>query len=298
LGGPTPARPSISSWTSWAATGSSPAVGPSRNLWIAQLGLRQGDALAQPLRQRTARIVSTIDEIDGAAGLGDPLTRVRHLVQGAEALQVLEHAHPQVQARRLAHGGDTPPGSVLRSLGQMAGPPPSPSPSSARGACRALAWSSSSRPVGSEEAEFLSAANLERDVFEGHSFTGSRRQMVDRVHWPAAVVLREGRVLDAHGAVIRPKRSARRLAVRHEPRDPPGPIAPAPPATPGIRGLTCRATAIPVPLDPMTGLRRRSRPDQGRNGRSTQPRSASAPAVRARLAKPRRAESTSQAGHR
>lgn len=65
-----------------------------------------------------------------------------------------------------------------------------------------------------------------------------------------------------------------------------------------FRTLQLRPTATPVPQDPMTSRRCRSRPARGRIAGPTRPRPGSAQPGPARPATPRTVESTSQAAHR
>ena len=104
--------PSISSWTSRAATGSRPEVGSSRNSTSGSLSSARAratrwrrplDRAPQASCARSARLTAS----QGARRCGR--VGVGHLVQVGEALEVLEHAQPQVQPRRLGHDRDPPP---------------------------------------------------------------------------------------------------------------------------------------------------------------------------------------------
>ena len=79
-----------------------------QHLRVAEQRPGQGDPLAQPFGQRAAGIVGPVDQVDRPQGAVDAIGRVGHLVQVGEALEVLDHAQAQIQARRLGHDRDPP----------------------------------------------------------------------------------------------------------------------------------------------------------------------------------------------
>ena len=99
---------SISSWTSRAATGSRPEVGSSRNSTRGSLS----SALASATRWR--RPLDRVPHRSCARSVRLTACRARsmrargsaHLVQVGEAVEVLGHAQPQVETRRLGHDRD------------------------------------------------------------------------------------------------------------------------------------------------------------------------------------------------
>ena len=81
-----------------------------QHLGVAEQRPGQGDPLAQALGQRAAGVAGPLGEVDRAAGrarCGRPASG--DLVQVGEALEVLGHAQPEVQPRRLGHDRDPPP---------------------------------------------------------------------------------------------------------------------------------------------------------------------------------------------
>ena len=70
-----------------------------QDLRIAEQRPRQGDPLAEAFRERPAGILRPVGEVDRPQSKVDATARVRHLVQVGEALEVLEDAQAQVQAR-------------------------------------------------------------------------------------------------------------------------------------------------------------------------------------------------------
>jgi hypothetical protein len=47
-----------------------------------------------------------VGQVDGPQGVVDAIARVGHLVEVGEALEVLEHAQAQIEARQLGHVRD------------------------------------------------------------------------------------------------------------------------------------------------------------------------------------------------
>ena len=175
--------PSISSWTSRAATGSRPEVGSSRNRTSGSLSRararatrwrRPFDRVPQGSRARSVRLTAS-----RAASIR--CARVGHLVQVGEALEVLEDAQPQVQTRRLGHDRDPAP-----DLDAVLGRERDPGDSRRAGrrfdaACRASGpWWSCRRRSGPRNPKTSPRADLERHVVEREALAEGLRQVADR----------------------------------------------------------------------------------------------------------------------
>ena len=158
-----------------------------QDLRIAEQGAREGDPLAETLRQRSAGVPCSIGEVDRLQGAVDATARVRHLVQVGEALEVLEDAQAQVQAGRLGHDRD-PAADLHAVLGRERESGDGGRPRG-RGEERAERSNRGrlAGAIGAEEAEHLTASHLERDVGERAAVAELLREMLDRYRWRAAL---------------------------------------------------------------------------------------------------------------
>ncbi len=180
--------PTISSWTSRAATGSRPAVGSSRKSTSGSLSNARARAVRwrRPFESvphgscaRSVRSIARRACVDAAAGVG-------HLVQVGEALEILEHAQAEVEARRLGHDRD--PAADLDAVLRGEIDPGDRRRARARGDERAERPDGRglARAVGAEEAEDLAARHVERDVVDGEPIAEALRQVPDRYGGHAA----------------------------------------------------------------------------------------------------------------
>jgi hypothetical protein len=150
-----------------------------QDLRIAEQRPGQGDPLAEAFRERPAGILRPVGEVDRPQREVDATARVRHLVQVGEALQVLEDAQAQVQARRLRHDRD--PAAYLHAvLGRERESGDGGRPGG-RGEKRAERSNRGRLPgaVRAEKPEHLATSHIERDVLEGDTITESLRQTIN-----------------------------------------------------------------------------------------------------------------------
>jgi hypothetical protein len=88
-----------------------------QHLRVTEQRPRQGDPLAETLRQGAACVVGPVGQIDRLQGVSNAIARVGHLVQVGETFEVLDHAQSEIQARRLGHDRD-PPADLHAVLGR------------------------------------------------------------------------------------------------------------------------------------------------------------------------------------